>query len=80
MPRVVKSLRLVASAICADTPASRAPTLDDTQLLAALRARDSGAAAALHDRAWDIVERTVQKHLRCYDNDKEDLCQLAFIE
>jgi RNA polymerase sigma-70 factor, ECF subfamily len=78
--RVVDFLPLVAVAAGADTPASRTPSLDDAQLLAALRAGDSAAATALHDRARDIVERTVRKHLRAHDNDREDLCQLAFIE
>ena len=73
MPRIAKSLSVGART-------GPAPALDDAQLLAALRAGDAGAATALHDRAHDIVERTVQKHLRSYDNDREDLCQLAFIE
>ena len=73
MLRIVKSLSVGART-------GPAPALDDAQLLAALRAGDAGAATALHDRAHDIVERTVRKHLRSCDNDREDLCQLAFIQ
>ena len=80
MTRVEKLLCVGACAGAADVSAGPAPALDDAQLLAALRAGDAGAATALHDRAWDIVERTVRKHLRSYDNDREDLWQLAFIE
>jgi RNA polymerase sigma-70 factor (ECF subfamily) len=80
VPRIAKLLSDADRTRGVDVSAGPAPVLDDAQLLAALRAGDSGAATALHDRARDIVERTVRKHLRSYDNDREDLCQLAFIE
>jgi RNA polymerase sigma-70 factor (ECF subfamily) len=56
------------------------PTLDDIQLLAALRAGDASAATALHDRTRPIVQRTVRRLLGFGDSDAQDLCQLAFIE
>lgn len=56
------------------------PTLDDTQLLDALRAGDPTAAAALHDRVQPVVDRTVARLLGRRDVDHEDLSQLALIE
>jgi RNA polymerase sigma-70 factor, ECF subfamily len=61
-------------------PVDAKPALDDTELLTALKAGDSGAASALHDRTRNVVERTVRRLLGPNDFDKEDLCQLAFIE
>jgi RNA polymerase sigma factor (sigma-70 family) len=54
--------------------------LDDTELLTALRAGDSGAAGALHNRTRHVVERSVRRLLGPGDFDNEDLCQLVFIE
>jgi RNA polymerase sigma factor (sigma-70 family) len=55
-------------------------SLDDTELLTALRAGDPEAASALHDRTRRVVGRTVRRLLGPGDFDNEDLCQLAFIE
>lgn len=57
-----------------------APLLDDTELLAALRARDPGAATALHDRVRPQVDRTIRRLLGRSDPDAEDLAQVAMIE
>jgi RNA polymerase sigma-70 factor (ECF subfamily) len=56
------------------------PTLDDAQLLAALRAGDPGAATSVHDRVRRPIDRTLVRLLGAGDVDREDLAQLAFIE
>jgi RNA polymerase sigma-70 factor (ECF subfamily) len=56
------------------------PALDDSELLAALRAGDVGAATALHDRVRAQVDRTIRRLLGPRDLDHEDLAQLAMIE
>jgi RNA polymerase sigma-70 factor (ECF subfamily) len=74
-------LRLAASNPEAVT-ASVAPSdvAGDERLLAALRACDASAAAALHDRARPIVQRTLSRLLGRRDSDYEDVAQLALIE
>jgi RNA polymerase sigma-70 factor (ECF subfamily) len=61
-------------------PAPVTPSLDDSELLASLRAGDTSAAAALHDRARPQVDRTLRRLLGRNDQDIEDLAQLAMIE
>jgi RNA polymerase sigma-70 factor (ECF subfamily) len=56
------------------------PSLDDTQLLDALRRGDVSAATSLHDRARPVVVRTVHRLLGRSDWDSEDLVQQALIE
>ena len=56
------------------------PSLDDAQLLQALRRGDASAATALHDRARPIVDRTVARLLGRMDRDREDVAQAALIE
>ncbi len=56
-----------------------APTLDDTELLKALKSGDAGAATALHDRVRPQVDRTIRRLLG-RDVDHDDLAQLAMIE
>src|SRR5579883_102258 len=80
-------LRLVASpeARAEEAPPSAPrsappPALDDSELLAALRAGDPTAAAAFHDRTRRQVDRTIRRLLGRADVDHDDLAQLAMIE
>jgi RNA polymerase sigma-70 factor (ECF subfamily) len=56
------------------------PSLDDSELLAALRAGDTAAATALHDRVRPQVDRTIRRLLGPGDVDHEDVAQQAMIE
>jgi RNA polymerase sigma-70 factor (ECF subfamily) len=56
------------------------PSLDDAQLLRALRSGDPSAATALHDRARPVVDRTIARLLGRGDRDREDVTQHALIE
>lgn len=74
-------LRLVVE----NPPASReaqaaSRAYDDVELLAAVRAGDETAAAALHDRLRPRVDRTVSRLIGRADPDREDLAQLTFVE
>jgi RNA polymerase sigma-70 factor (ECF subfamily) len=60
-------------------PAAR-PSLDDNELLTALRNADPSAATALHDRVRPQVDRTISRLLGARDPDHADLAQLAMIE
>jgi len=71
-------LRLVPEPGSLPPPAKA--SLDDSELLAALRAGDPSAATALYDRTHAIVMRTVARLLGRSDADAEDVAQLAFIE
>jgi RNA polymerase sigma-70 factor, ECF subfamily len=79
VPPEVNHLRLIAGEGARAEPLVHEPSLDDTQLLAALRAGDASAATALHDRTRSVVERTVRRLLGTRDADSEDLCQQSFI-
>jgi RNA polymerase sigma-70 factor, ECF subfamily len=59
------------------TPANE---LEDSQLLAAVRAGDPGAARALYERRRPIISRTVRNLLRGRDHEYEDLCQQSMVE
>lgn len=74
------TLRVVRSP--SDTPPARLspPTLDDSELLAAVSAGDQEAAAALHDRLRPVVERSIRRILGSSDRDHEDVAQQAMIE
>jgi RNA polymerase sigma-70 factor (ECF subfamily) len=61
-------------------PGELAPALDDSELLAAVRAGDPSAATAFHDRTRGVVSRTINRLLGRQDSDAEDVAQLAFIE
>jgi RNA polymerase sigma-70 factor (ECF subfamily) len=57
-----------------------APSLDDAELLVALRRGDASAAAAMHDRVRPQVDRTIFRLLGRRDTDHEDIAQQALIE
>jgi RNA polymerase sigma-70 factor, ECF subfamily len=59
---------------------ARTPSLDDTELLSALRTGLHTAATALHDRARPVIERVLSRLLGRGDRDREDLAQKALIE
>jgi RNA polymerase sigma-70 factor (ECF subfamily) len=73
------TLRLVEPERPAERKA-RGPCLDDSELLAAVRAGDPAVAGALYDRAHAQIERTVRRLLGSRDSDAEDVGQLAAIE
>jgi len=73
-------LRLVSPQALQGEPAASSPTVDDSQLLAAMRGGDKRVAAAFHDRVRPQVDRTLLRLFRRYDVDHEDLRQLALIE
>jgi RNA polymerase sigma-70 factor (ECF subfamily) len=58
----------------------RALALDDSELLAAVRAGDARAATAFHDRMRPQVERTIGRLLGRHDADHDDVVQQALIE
>jgi RNA polymerase sigma-70 factor (ECF subfamily) len=63
-----------------DAGSAPEPSLDDSQLLEALRRGDPSAATALHDRARPQVDRTIARLLGRSDVDRDDIAQLAMIE
>ena len=74
-------LRLVSPDAPAPLPVRNpAPSLDDSQLVAALRDGDGDAATALYVRLRPVVARTVGRLLGYTDRDHEDLGQAAMIE
>jgi RNA polymerase sigma-70 factor (ECF subfamily) len=74
------NLRLVHQAPTPAAPRAPSPALDDSELLAALRAGDAGAATALHDRVRPQVDRTIRRLLGPNDVDEDDVAQQAMIE
>jgi len=73
------ALRLVAGS-AAPRPQRPEPTLDDSELLAALRRGDPSAATAFHDRVRPQVDRTIRRLLGSRDVDADDVAQLALLE
>lgn len=71
-------LRLVKSTESAERPPR--PSLDDTELLTAVRSGDRGVAGALYDRARPQIERTINRLLGFCDMDRDDLAQVAALE
>ncbi len=77
---IARKLKLVPSPGSGVVTTPRpAPSLDDTELLTALKNGDVGAATALHDRVRPQVDRTIRR-LIGRDVDHDDLAQLAMIE
>lgn len=63
-----------------DTATDTKRSLDDSQLLASIRAGDRSKAAAFHDRVRPQIDSTLFRLFRRRDVDHEDLRQLALIE
>jgi RNA polymerase sigma-70 factor (ECF subfamily) len=61
-------------------PPAPVPALDDSELLAAVRAGDPSAATALHDRVRPQIDRTISRLLTPDDIDRDDIAQQAMIE
>ena len=61
-----------------ERPATSA--VDDSVLLAGLKARDSGLCATFYDRERPILERTLRRLLGQHDTDYEDTAQRALFE
>jgi RNA polymerase sigma-70 factor, ECF subfamily len=72
-------LRVVRSPVPTDEQRA-ARTLEDGQILAAVRHGDARAAGALYDRMRPVVDRTIVRLLGAPDEDHQDLAQLAMIE
>lgn len=56
------------------------PPIEDTQLLAAVRAASPSAAEALYERSRPIVARTLNRLLGSHDPDHQDLSQQTMVE
>jgi RNA polymerase sigma-70 factor (ECF subfamily) len=56
------------------------PVVDDSELLAGLKARDRSLSSAFYDRARPIVDRTLTRLLGTKDREYEDVAQLALFE
>lgn len=54
--------------------------LDDSTLLAGLKARDASLSSAFYDRVRPIVDRTLRRLLGNRDSDYEDVAQRALFE
>jgi RNA polymerase sigma-70 factor (ECF subfamily) len=78
----VRALRLVPSGEThgAEAPVAPASTFDDSELLAAVRRGDEGAARELHDRVRPRVDLTILRLFGRRDVDHEDLVQHTLIE
>jgi len=56
------------------------PAVDDSTLLAGLKARDRTLSSAFYDRVRPIVDRTLTRLLGARDRDYEDVAQRALFE
>jgi RNA polymerase sigma-70 factor (ECF subfamily) len=56
------------------------PAVDDSALLAGLKARDATLAGAFYDRARPIIDRTLLRLLGARDHEYEDVAQCALYE
>jgi RNA polymerase sigma-70 factor (ECF subfamily) len=73
-------LRLVRRSAPAEQGTAPRHSLDDSELLAAVRAGEVAAAAAFHDRIRPHVDATIRRLLGAGDIDHQDIAQKALIE
>lgn len=57
-----------------------APSMDDAQILAAIRNGDPSGAEAFYDRVRPQVARVIARIVGRYDSDSDDLAQIAIME
>ena len=70
-------LMLVPQPLGPESERPEAPAVDDSELLAGLKARDRSLSSAFYDRARPIVDRTLTRLLGTKDREYEDVAQLA---
>jgi len=73
-------LMLVPPPVGPESERPEGPAVDDSALLAGLKARDRSMSAAFYDRARPIVDRTLTRLLGAHDRDYEDVGQRALFE
>ena len=71
---------MLVPAAAGDSERPGAPELDDSALLAGLKARDSSLSNAFYTRVRPIVDRTLARLLGTRDKDYEDVAQRALFE
>ncbi|HET7539099.1 MAG TPA: RNA polymerase sigma factor [Polyangiaceae bacterium] len=71
---------MLVPAAAADSEGPGPPELDDSALLAGLKARDVSLSKAFYSRVRPIVDRTLARLLGTRDNDYEDVAQRALFE
>jgi RNA polymerase sigma-70 factor (ECF subfamily) len=71
---------MLVPAAKADSEGPGPPELDDSALLAGLKARDVTVSNAFYARVRPIVDRTLARLLGARDNDYEDVAQRALFE
>jgi RNA polymerase sigma-70 factor, ECF subfamily len=77
-PALRPPLMLVPPAVTTSERVERA--LDDSALIAGLKARDASLSHAFYERVRPIVDRTLFRLLGARDNDYEDVAQRALFE
>lgn len=65
---------------CAPDSDRPGPVLDDSAVIAGLKARDATAASAFYDRVRPVIDRTLTRLLGAADGEYEDLAQRALFE
>jgi hypothetical protein len=71
---------MLVPAAAGDSERPGPPELDDSALLAGLKARDTSLSNAFYKRVRPTVDRTLTRLLGTRDKDYEDVAQLALFE
>lgn len=79
-PRVRSPLMLVPPAGRPDSERPGPLAVDDSALLAGLKARDTALSSAFYDRVRPIVDRTLRRLLGPSDQEYEDVAQRALFQ